>query len=446
MDIAVDPRDGIYEHLVTPRVEVLSRRELAESAARRELIAAGASRRLDELNGLLPLARTLGITVAEAQRLSGFARQSLYTVLNSEPAEGFRDRDIERLARLLNIAIVAAGEQPLAQIAAAMNVAPAVLVAPARLLDRHELGRFSLSGRDAGKAVLAPTELSAEWLRLHASSRELDERVPGYSVYLRVAPEDVRRIDAVLDEVVGLDEAAVLPASTAPSVMDGPELAIMVRATDQRAALRSAEAIWREIGGRVDGLAPMQVADLHPPVTAPNAPSAVLDTFVGVLTEGLEEEISNRIRGERERYDGGEPERVLAGRCLTIAARELRRELGREDADRAPTINSGDAAFDEWQIVQSPGLGSLSKRSSRVRRPLLAALDLAARRLGPFRGGELASFKAPGERPSEPREVAPSLDDLIEMARLCGEAIAAGEGDDRHLLAAIRAVLGGAGG
>jgi hypothetical protein len=444
LDITAKPTDEIYEHLITPRVELLSRRELAQTAVRRELVAAGASRAVDELSGMLALARTLGVTVAEAQRLSGFARQTLYTAMNAPPADRFLDQDNERLARLLNIAIVAAGaEQTLAQIAAAMNVAPAALLAPARLLDSLELARFSPAGSEVGDAVLAPTKLSTEWLRLHASSRELDDRAPGYTAYLRVAPADVRRIDAVLGDIVGLGEAAVLPASTAPSVMEGPELAVTVRATDQRAALRCAEAIWKEIGDRIGKSAPMRVADLHPPVSAPNASSAVLDGFLAALTSGLGEEIANRIRGERERYDGGEPERVLAGRCLTMAARELRRKLGRADTEPAPTITDGDAAFEEWVAASGHGLTSATPNSAQIRRPLLEALKLAAERLGPFPGGELASFKAPGERPSEPRKVAPSKGDLAEIARLSGTSIAAGEGDDQHLLAVIRAVLDG---
>jgi hypothetical protein len=446
LDIHSDPNDDIYSNLITPRVEVLSRRELAQTAVRRELIAAGAGRAIEELSGLLALASTLGVTVGEAQRLTGFARQTLYTTLNADPAGEFSDRDSERLARLLNIAVVAAGsDQTLAQIAAAMNVVPAVLLGPSRLLDNLGLAKLSVGRSEAGDAVLAPTELSGDWLRLYASSRELDDRVPGYAVYLRVTPEEARQIDAVLGDIVGLGEAALLPASTAPSVMEGPELGITVRATDQRGALRGAEAIWKEIGLHIKSETPMRVADLHPPVGVVNAPSKVLDSFTAGLIARLGEEIANRIRGERERYEGGEPERVLAGRCLTMAARELRRELGNQNAGRSPIITDGDSAFEEWVIVDAPGLTSLSRRSAKIRKPLLEALDLAAERLGPVRGGELGSFRAPGERPSEPRKVAPSTEDLAEIARLSGEAIAAGEGDDRHLLAVIGEVLDGVG-
>jgi hypothetical protein len=124
-----------------------------------------------------------------------------------------------------------------------------------------------------------------------------------------------------------------------------------------------------------------------------------------------------------------------------MAARELRSELGNQASDHAPQITNGDAAFEEWWVAVA-GLGSLTSRPVAIRRPLLEALRLAAERLGPYRGGELASFPAPGERPAEPREVAPSPADLVGMGRLCGEAVAAGGGDDRHLLSVMRMVTG----
>jgi hypothetical protein len=446
LDIRDNPNNAIYEHLVTPRVEALSGRALAQTSIRRELVAAGASRSTRDLRGLLPLARTLGVTVAEAQRLSTFSRQTIYSVLNDEAASEFLSYDSERLARLLNIALVAAGkEQPLKQIGQALNVAPSALLTPARLLAGLDLAVLTMNGVEPDNAVLTPTDLSSQWLKLHASSQELDNQAPGYTAYLRIDPTEVRQIDAVVGEIVGLDEAAVLPAETAPSVMEGPELAITVRATDQRSALRITEAIWREIGQRLGRNTPMRVADLHLPPTAPNAPSVVLDAFLAGLLADMEEELGNRLRGEREGYDGGEPERVLAGRCLTLAARELRRMLGQKYDERMPAITNGDSAFEEWVTASSHDLESDSPESEKIRRPLLDALKLAAERLGPFRGGELASFKAPGQQPRVVREVAPSEEDLASMAHLSGAAIAAGEGGDSHLIAVIRVAVGAAG-
>ena len=412
-----------FRHLVTPRVRDLSGRELATTAIRRELVAAGNPRSTDQLAVLLPLSRSLALTMAEVQRLSGFARQTLYSALEGEPASDFRDEDTERLARLMTIAIVAAGqEQSLETIGGACHVDSAALVAPARLLERE--GRVTLApSRSPGKAAIAPTPLAAEWLRIHVSSRELDDRAPGFTVYLEVEAAVAHRIDEVAREIVGLDEAAVLPYSTAPSLMRGPELAITIRASDQRSALQAAQAIWDETCRRLGSSAPMRIADLHPPLTGANAPSAVLDAFVDAICVDLDEELKSRVRGKRERFDGGEPERTLAGRCLTVASRGFWRFVGEDEGGNGREISNGDAAFDEFVALNAST--SASAEADRAREPLIEALRLAGERLGPFRGGELASFKAPGGTPKIVAEVAPSKEDLAQMARLSAASLKA---------------------
>ena len=246
-------------------------------------------------------------------------------------------------------------------------------------------------------------------------------RVGAFTVYATLGQDEELVIDAAAREVVGLHEAAVLPQSVAPSVMSGPELGISVRATDQRAALRIAAEVWDEIRSRAGlGAASMRVVSFHLPATAVAAPSAVLDAFTEAL---VDEEASNRVRGQRERYAGGESERTLAMRCLTEACRELRRVLGRDDAGVVPTIRSGDDAFQEYGPVS--GLAGRVGRHEAIRRPLEEALRLAAERLGPYRGGELGSFKAPSAPPSAPREVSPSREDLATISGFAGDALAA---------------------
>jgi hypothetical protein len=379
--------------------------------------------------------------MAEVQRLTGYARQTLYSVLDKGVAEEVHDREIERVGRLLGIALAATSrELSLVEAGEVTRIVPSALIRPAQLLQSQGLALLSSPGRPT-KATLAPTELLIEWLRIHASGRQLDNRSPGYAVYLKVDPQEMIRIDEVAREIVGLDEAAVLPRSTAPSVMDGPELAINVRATDQRSALRTAESLWNEIRDRLElEKKPMRVADLHLPPIAPAAPSLVLDAFIAGLSTDLDEEAVNQIQAERERYVGGETERVLAARCLTFAARRMRGALGGEDADRAPTITDGDSAFEE--LISVTGLGGQSPKVEAIGKPLLAALKLASERLGPFRGGQLASFKAPGERPKVAREVAPSKEELAEMAKLSGMAIAASSPESGELIGFVRAAAG----
>ena len=187
MDTRSNPGDEMYENLVTPRVEILGRRELAETAVRRELVAVGAAGATGELVGLLPLARSLGVTVAEIQRLSGFARQTLYKVMKSEPAVGFADADTERLARLLIIATVAAGaEQTLGALGAAMNVVATGLVARPGYWCRSGWRRArparSRPGADRALGRLAaPSRLGAGTRRAHPWLRGLPEGLAGRS-------------------------------------------------------------------------------------------------------------------------------------------------------------------------------------------------------------------------------------------------------------------------
>jgi hypothetical protein len=429
-------------HLITPRVRYLSGRELAQVAVRYELIDAGRVRPSAEgLSGLLPLAHSLGVTMSEAQRLTGYARQTLYSIRDADPVKQIPNTGIERIARLLGIAVVATGRGlRLVEVGDAMELTPSLLVSPARLLASQ--GFVELIEEDAPqKASVVPNESLLDWVRIHVSGRQLDSRSPGYAVYLKIDSGEVDRIDEVAREIVGLDEAAVIPQSTAPSLMLGPELAINIRATDQRSALEIAELLWDEICDRLQlEDRPMRVADLHLPPTAPAAPSAVLDGLIAGLETELDDETSNRIRGERDRYEGGESERVLAARCLTLAARQMREELGRDDVDLMPTIANGDAAFEE--LIPVEALRGQGPAIEKVRKPLQKALSLASERLGPYRGGQLGSFKGDGERPQIPREVAPSQDDLAKIARLSGKAIAAGAPSEERLIALVRAVAG----
>jgi hypothetical protein len=430
------------DDMLTPRSRHLVGRELATTAVRRALIEAGAGRSERPLRLLMPLARTLGVSVAEIQRLAAYSRQTIYNYLEAEPMTRLSTADSEAAARCLAIALVAAGqEQTLERLAEALNAVPEALLAASRLCDREGWATVSHpGGNGSGSVTLTPREATTEWLRLDVSTRELADRRPGYAVYLAAPPEHLPALAGAAPAVVGLDEASVLGRDVAPSVMRGPELAINVRAGDQRAAIRAAEATFLEITKKAKVNVPMKITQIIPPAIAANAPSRVLDSFVEAMSDSQAPETIDDLRAERELYPGGDPERRLAARCLTWAARELRLALGREDADRAPTISSGDDAFQE--LIPVSGQLSLSPDQKRIKDPLQQALRLAGETLGPYRGGELGGFKGPGERARIAPEVAPSEDDLVEMARLCGQAVNAGGGDREHLLRVLRGTMG----
>jgi hypothetical protein len=60
-----------------------------------------------------------------------------------------------------------------------------------------------------------------------------------------------------------------------------------------------------------------------------------------------------------------------------------------------------------------------------IKDAVVAALVLAIDRLGPLPGGRLSSIRAPGQRPNIVAEVEPTHSELIQMARLSGEAVGA---------------------
>jgi len=96
----------------------------------------------------------------------------------------------------------------------------------------------------------------------------------------------------------------------------------------------------------------------------------------------------------------------------------LRRTLN-QPKDPRP-ISDAEAAWSELEIVR--GL-SLDKPREPIRRAVKEALELAADRLGPFRGGEVGSFAAPGGTRRVLERIRPALDDLVRMAELAGRAV-----------------------
>jgi hypothetical protein len=108
------------------------------------------------------------------------------------------------------------------------------------------------------------------------------------------------------------------------------------------------------------------------------------------------------------------------GRCATMAALALRRIVG--NAHEPRPIVDGDSAFAELQPAHGV---PVSKQGSPVKKAAVAALELAADRLGPLPGGRLGSFRAPGQSPRVVNEVRATSSELLEMAQLSGEAVGA---------------------
>jgi hypothetical protein len=202
--------------------------------------------------------------------------------------------------------------------------------------------------------------------------------------------------------------------------MSGPELGLVVHAPTSRVAIAIAQDLGAELRERA-GLKTesARMTAVVPPARALAVESPVLDEFTSTLVECLRSEDAQTTMIQRQRYAGGVSEKDMAARCLTAAARCLRRVLGQ---DRDPrSIGGGEVAFWEFEAVTPMHLDSTQQK---VQKPLLTALTIASDRLEPIPAGRLGSFKAPGQAPAEVSGVTPTTQDLLQIARFSGIAVA----------------------
>jgi hypothetical protein len=401
----------------------LTPRDLAQEVARRELVVVRAERTAPRLVEAVRLGKAVGLSVAEMERMAGCSRQTIYTALRQlADAEAPTRRgvmDSATLMRQVLVAVVASeGDVPVAELARRLRVGEDEVLMAGRALDAQRLCNVSRYGSGASaRHTIASTPRAEQALSAHFDDLYLS-RVEGFSVYLAVDPVEADAIAAAAAALVSRDEHVLMDARVAPSVMRGPELALVVYAPTSRMAISIARDLWNEIRRHAElpSAAP-RVQDVAPPFPQPCGDSAVLDAFVAAITEQAPDFTGDVVR-QRMRYPGGADERTLAGRCLTAAARVLRRTVGQQTEPR-PVANA-DAAWGE--LAPAVGLRLDAKRS-RVQRATVEALELAAERLGPFRGGEMGAFRAPGTPSWIVEEIHPSAADLERMAVLAGTAV-----------------------
>jgi len=266
----------------------------------------------------------------------------------------------------------------------------------------------------------APTDATYAALREHFDDLYL-RRPDAILVYLRLPEADRQAFGRAANGVLAAHEHVVTAPSTAPSVMgDAAELAFKVNAPTIRRALAVTREVWRDVVKQVglDFSEPV-ITNVIPPGAQPLVGSEVLDAFLEALADTGAPN-SDALRELRARFSGGVSEAELAGRCVTLAALALRRTVGNDGEPRL--IVDGDSAFAELE----PAIGvPVSRENSPVKKAAVAALELATDRLGPLPGGRLGSFRAPGQSPRRVNEVRPTSSELLEMARLSGEAVGA---------------------
>lgn len=418
------------QDLLTPRARRLSGEELVREVSRQELasIRAERSAAAPRLSDAVRFGRAVGLGVAEMERMAGCSRQTIYNMLPKDEPEPRRARgeSVEPghlSLEVLGMAVAAEGSVPLIEVsqrlqrpvadvaAASQSLAAAKLVSvdrPRHAGDRHDI------------VAISATAMGENLLRSRFDDLYL-ARSGGFAVYLEVEQSEKIDVERALDQLASSYDALVIEATVAPSKMAGPELAMSVNAPTSRMAVRIATDFWDELRKTAD-LPPRRAAivDVAPPSSPPSAESAVLDEFVEGAGERSDDRLITATWSARARYAGGADERTLASRCLTAAAWAMRRALGQATSPRR--IADSEAAWGEWSIVR--GL-HLNADLEEIQRPLLEALELALERLGPFRGGELGSFRSADGSPHVVESITPSPHELERMARLAGRAFAA---------------------
>lgn len=413
----------------------LAGRDLAREVARMRLGATRTDRTAGTLADAVTVGMAVGLSVSEMRRVGGCSRQTIYNALR-EPVRAATPPDAQLGLEVLVVLVGAGGALPVAELARHLRVEPDWLLAALRGLEAQGLCRLDGLAQSAS-AIASATEDAAELLREHLDDL-LVTRADSIAVYLHVDPGEIDAIDRSAHAIVSHHEYVLMRASVAPSVMSGPELALAVRVPTVRRALAIAADLWDEIRAHAD-LEPRapRFATVIPPTAQPDAASPVLDVFLDALAEVAPDSITDADHARR-RYHGGVDERRLAGRCLTAAARAMRRSLS-QDRDPRP-VEDGEAAFYEYEAVAPLRLDASGER---IQKPLIAALERGIERLGPFPGGRLGSFRGPAG-PNIVDEVHPTPEDLAFIAHHAGLAVgyAAAAGHVDAAVEMLRVVTG----
>lgn len=415
--------------------ERLPEKQLARAVARQRLASRLSDQPVAPLSDLVQMGRAVGLSMAEMQRVTGAARQTIYRQL---PEEEDPPRDPSQQQAVIEVLMLLAAEGGFASptvLARRAGLDPATVTALLNELDRDGLCEVRRDGYSSLEA--RPTDKAYRVLREHFDDLFL-RRPDGISIYLRIDPgEEVGVAGAAATAVEEL-EFTVIEQWVAPSTMTGPEFAFKVNAPTVRRALDVAREVWRDVL-EVRGLPFSEpvFANVIPPGGRGPVASAVLDAFLEAIVDAGAPN-GEEARQARDAFAGGAWEAELAGRCVTMAALALRRAVG-NDGEPRPIVD-GDSAFAEFE----PAAGALARMGQLpVKQAAVAALDLAVERLGPLPGGRLGSMRAPGVARVDERR-GPTGSDLVEMACLAGEAVGAA-GAESYVDAAqlVRRVVAG---
>lgn len=390
--------------------------EIGRAVARQLISSFNVEDRTGRPGDAIVLARAVGVTVLAIEQMTGWARQTVYrhrdTVGDPRKVEGSQAR-FELL-----VLVAARGKLTIADAARALALTTRTVLPAAFDLDAENLA--SVEPGDTDDRVVGPTEDTYLELRRYFN-RHIQRTSTGYIVCLQLSEHmDPAKIRDAAEVVLGSSEAAVVVGpETVHSEGDAHELLLPVAAPTLARTMTFAYSVWPQILEKA-GMPPEEprIRDVFSPGTPIVVGSPCLDRLVERFSEE-DAGTPEKLRKARFSYSGDLGEKGIASKCLTEAAVALRRAAGQERNPRL--IASGDDAFDE--LLPARGM-NLDAKGEKIQVPVVEALELASRRLGPYLGGEVGSFKASGGSPSEPKSITPTLVDLTEMVDLCAQGIA----------------------
>ena len=390
--------------------------EIGRAVARQLISSFNGEDRTGRPGDAIVLARAVGVTVLAIEQMTGWARQTVYR--HRDTVGDPREIESSQARFELLVLTAARGRMTIADAARALAL-PTDTVRPAALyLDAEKLA--SVEPGDTDDPIVGPTEGTYLELRRYFN-RHIQRTPAGYIVCLQLSEHtDPAKIRDAAEVVLGSSEAAVVVGpETVHTEGDAHELLLPVAAPTLARAMTFAYSAWPQILEKAGvPVEEARIRDVFSPGTAVVVGSPCLDQLMDTLRHE-DAGIPDKLHKARVSYSGDLGEKGVASKCLTEAAVALRRATGQERNPRL--IASADDAFDELLPARGP---HLDKRREKIQAPVVKALELASRRLGPYLGGEVGSFKAPGGRPSEPKSITPTLADLIEMVELCAQAIA----------------------
>jgi hypothetical protein len=174
---------------------------------------------------------------------------------------------------------------------------------------------------------------------------------------------------------------------------------------------------------------------IYPPGVASSG-SAVLDAFVAAVA-ATDPARAEPLQRELEVAAASGTEHDFLNASVTAAVTAASKAVGEEP--RTTLMTTGDDAFVELTRFR-PFIQD--DNTSEILRQLAQLLELAADERGPFRGGELGSLNAPGDRPRVVEGFEPTTSMMVEIARAAGVVVgligAAGKTDS---VAEVRAVI-----